>query len=66
MPTYPMTVTEFCRALRVSRTTFYEWAKRGDAPKVIALGNKRLIMQDEAESWRQRVSRHVYMGTGSA
>lgn len=66
MPTYPMTVTEFCRAHRISRPTFYEWAKRGDAPRVIALGNKRLITQEEAEKWRRLTTRHVYAGTGGA
>lgn len=60
-----MTITEFCRAHRISRPTFYVWAKAGKAPETIAIGGKRLISVEAAADWRKRMSMPVYSGTNT-
>lgn len=48
----PMTVAEFCRELRIARSTFYEWRAKGIGPRCMKLPNGELrIRQAEAERW---------------
>ncbi len=44
------TVADFCRAYRVSNTTFYALQKRGDI-RTIKVGRRTLITRDEAQRW---------------
>jgi excisionase family DNA binding protein len=37
------TVDEFCKALRLSRATFYNLLKRGEGPRLLRVGRKVLI-----------------------
>ncbi|GAA1958250.1 helix-turn-helix transcriptional regulator [Kitasatospora viridis] len=50
--TEPLTVDEFCQALKISRSTFYEWRQKRRAPHCIKLPNGALrIRQDDYEAW---------------
>jgi hypothetical protein len=55
MPTGAYSIVEFCRAHRVSRAFFYVLLKRGDAPKVMTVGRRRLVSDEAAKDWRQRM-----------
>jgi len=57
MPTAAYLIAEFCRAHRVSRAFFYVLLKRGDAPKVMKVGKRRLVSDEAAKDWRQRMER---------
>jgi excisionase family DNA binding protein len=37
-----LTVAEFCNEWKVSRSTFYKWLAKGEAPPVIKLPNGQL------------------------
>ncbi|MEV4380627.1 helix-turn-helix domain-containing protein [Streptosporangium sp. NPDC049644] len=50
--TKPLTVTEFCAELDISRSTFYDWRAKRRAPKCITLPNGSLrIRRAEFERW---------------
>jgi predicted DNA-binding transcriptional regulator AlpA len=57
MPTAAYSIAEFCRAHRVSRAFFYVLLKRGDAPKIMRIGKRRLVSDEAARDWRQRMER---------
>jgi predicted DNA-binding transcriptional regulator AlpA len=46
-------ITDFCEAHSISRTTFYLLQKEGKAPRVMSVGNRRLISQEAAADWRR-------------
>ncbi|HBO85217.1 MAG TPA: hypothetical protein DD641_09710 [Deltaproteobacteria bacterium] len=46
------TISQFCEAHNMSRAFFYILKKKGQAPKVVELGGKRLITREEAAIWR--------------
>lgn len=46
------TISQFCEAHNMSRAFFYILKKKGQAPKIIELGGKRLITREAAEKWR--------------
>lgn len=60
-----MTISEFCRQHRISRQTFYTWARAGMAPVVVAIGGSRLIFADAVVEWRKNSSKPVYYGTST-
>ncbi|GIH81198.1 helix-turn-helix transcriptional regulator [Planobispora longispora] len=48
----PLTVSEFCTELGISRSTFYDWRAKRRAPKCITLPNGSLrIRRTEFERW---------------
>jgi hypothetical protein len=55
MPTAAYSILEFCRAHRFSRAHFYNLVKRGQGPKIMFAGNRRLISEEAAAAWRQRM-----------
>lgn len=47
-----LTVDEFCTDLRISRSTFYDWRKKGRAPRCIRIPNGALrIRRSDYENW---------------
>jgi hypothetical protein len=53
LPEGAMTIDEFCRAFRISRSLFYKLRKNGQAPVVMDAG-KPLISFAAAAEWRRR------------
>lgn len=47
-----MTISQFCEAHNLSRAFFYLLKKKGQTPKIVELGGKRLITKEAAEVWR--------------
>ena len=45
------TVTEFCEAYTVSKSTFYRLMRLGQGPVVKQIGNCKRIHVDAAEAW---------------
>ena len=60
-----LTITEFCRQHRISRQTFYNWARAGEAPEVVKISGAPRIFADAVVKWRQSMSKSVYYGTSS-
>ena len=48
------TIDEFCMAHRISRRTFYDLIERGEAPKLMHIGSKKLISAEAAAKWRRQ------------
>ena len=48
------TIDEFCIAHRISRRTFYDLIERGEGPKLMHIGSKRLISAKAAAKWRRQ------------
>lgn len=47
-----LTLEDVCEILEIARRTFYEWRKKGIAPKCIKLPNGDLrIRQTELDRW---------------
>ena len=49
-PPLAMTIREFCQA---HMAFFYLLQQRGEGPRVMKLGSRRLIAVEEAARWRQ-------------
>jgi predicted DNA-binding transcriptional regulator AlpA len=47
------TIDEFCIAHRISRRTFYDLIDRGDGPKLMRIGSKKLVSAEAAAKWRR-------------
>jgi predicted DNA-binding transcriptional regulator AlpA len=52
-PPLAMTIREFCQAHNISMAFFYLLQQRGEGPRVMKLGSRRLIAVEEAARWRQ-------------
>jgi predicted DNA-binding transcriptional regulator AlpA len=51
-PRLGYSITEFCKAVPVSRVEFYRMQKRGEAPAVCRIGKARVVIRREtAEQW---------------
>jgi predicted DNA-binding transcriptional regulator AlpA len=50
---FAFTITEFCKAHKISRAFFYDLQRDGFAPRVMRLGTRRLISVEEAKRWRE-------------
>lgn len=48
-----LTISEFCRAHGISKAFFYLLQARGQAPRVMKVGARRLISVEEAQRWRE-------------
>ena len=57
MPTGAYSIAEFCLAHRLSRAFFYVLQKRGEGPAVMKVGKRRLVSEDAAKNWRERMER---------
>lgn len=45
------TVAEFCRAVRISKVTYYALKKRGEAPDEMHVGRRRIITPAAKAAW---------------
>lgn len=50
-----VSVAEFCRAVRISRSFFYRLRREGRGPATFKLGRKTLISTEAATSWLRGV-----------
>lgn len=48
-------ILEFCRAHGLGRSTFYRLQADGHAPRIMAVGRRRLITREAADEWRRRM-----------
>lgn len=47
-----LTVSEFCQTYQIARSTFYDWKKRGRAPRTRKLPNGDLrISKSDVRTW---------------
>ena len=49
------TVKEFCTAHRISKTLFYDLAKRGTGPVITKVGRKTIVSVESAKEWQRRM-----------
>jgi excisionase family DNA binding protein len=56
-----LTVQQFCDELQVSRSTFYDWRLKGEAPKCVRLPNGQLRIR-RSELDRYMSAREVAAG----
>jgi hypothetical protein len=47
------TIAEFCRAHRMSQTSYFELKKNGLGPDEMAAGRRRIISYEAAARWRK-------------
>jgi hypothetical protein len=52
-PTCAFTIQQFCTAHNISPAFYFELQKRGEGPRVMAVGRRRLISIEEAARWRE-------------
>jgi len=50
------TIDEFCEQHRFSRAFFYKLQKAGKAPRVMHVGARRLISEEDATEWRKAMA----------
>lgn len=48
------TIKEFCRAHSLSHGKFYDLIRKGQGPRVMKIGSRRMISIEEAARWRAR------------
>jgi hypothetical protein len=46
------TIAEFCEAHRISRSKLYQLINAGIGPRIIKIGQKRIISAEAAAAWR--------------
>lgn len=46
-------IDEFCHAHGLCRQSFYNAIKRGEGPKIMTIGGRRLISVEAAAEWRR-------------
>ncbi len=51
------TVAQFCNSHHISRSMFYKLLKQGQGPRRMVVGRRRLISNEAAADWRQRMER---------
>lgn len=49
------TIEEICQSHGISRATFYNLMKRGEAPATMQVGKRRLVSVEAAAVWRSRM-----------
>jgi len=54
-----MTIPEFCRSHRISKSFLYKLAAQGKAPPICKLGARSLISADAASDWRRGLERQA-------
>jgi len=55
---YGLTVTEFCRANKISDGEFYRLLSAGRGPCIMRIGGKIRISPEAAEDWRKIVDKY--------
>jgi hypothetical protein len=50
-----LTVDEFCRSYRISRSLFYKLQRTSRGPPLVKVGTRTLIRVDEAAEWSRRL-----------
>lgn len=55
MTKHAWTIEEFCQSHAISRATFYNLLKRGEAPVTMQVGKRRLVSAEAASAWRSRM-----------
>ena len=48
-----LTIDEWCRRHSLSKGTYYNLAKRGEAPRSMKVGARRLISHEASAEWRR-------------
>jgi predicted DNA-binding transcriptional regulator AlpA len=48
-------IDAFCKAHGISRATFYNLRQRGQAPKTLIVGRRRLVSAQAAAAWRRQM-----------
>ena len=48
-------ILEFCQAYGLGRSTFYRLQAAGLAPRMLAVGRRRLVTCEAADEWRRRL-----------
>jgi len=46
-------IPEFCVAHRISRASFYNLLKAGEAPRTMRVGGRVLVSKEAATDWRR-------------
>jgi hypothetical protein len=49
---FALTIREFCQSHNISPAFFYLLQQRGEGPRVMHVGSRRLISIEEAQHWR--------------
>lgn len=49
-------VEQFCHAHSISRALFYQLLKAGKGPRCMHVGTRRLISEEAAREWRERMA----------
>lgn len=49
-----LSIEEFCKRNGISRATFYNLVKRGEAPRIMRVMSRRLISVDAETLWRRQ------------
>jgi excisionase family DNA binding protein len=60
------TIDEWCRRHRLSRATFYNLLRRGEAPRVMKVGIRTLISREASDEWRRRLEAELRPGAESS
>ncbi|MCB1984111.1 MAG: hypothetical protein H6936_17150 [Burkholderiales bacterium] len=51
-----LSITQFCSAYGISRASYYNLQKSGNAPATLNVGRRRLITTDAAEAWANKMT----------
>jgi len=52
-PPVVYTVSEFCKAHKIGRTTFYKLIADKNAPRLMRIGKRVFITRESAAKWRR-------------
>jgi hypothetical protein len=52
-PKFALTIREFCNSHNISPAFFYLLRQRGEGPRIMHVGSRRLISIEEARRWRE-------------
>lgn len=48
-----LTIREFCDTHNISPAFYYELQQKGEGPRTMEVGRRRLISVEEAQRWRE-------------
>ena len=66
MPKLSFTISEFCDANAISRSTFYDLVKCGQGPALMLVGKRTFISTEAAEDWRRKAEQRAAARTVQA
>jgi len=52
-----LSIAQFCQAYGISRATYYNLAKAGNAPAILKIGRRSIITNDAAKSWETAMTK---------